>query len=81
MLALATAPAHRALVARNDRVHDHELYLLMTPEGRPAWVNDPETATPFETLREATRMATRLPASAQAYGVPLDAQLMAHVAH
>jgi hypothetical protein len=72
MLAVSATLPHGAVVARNDRVVHHERYLYMTPEGRPAWVDDPDTATAFETMREATRMASRLPAVAQAYGLPIE---------
>ncbi len=72
MLAVASTNPPAAVVARNDRVMHHERYLYVTAEGRPAWVDDPAIATAFASLREATRAASRLPAVAQAYGLPID---------
>jgi len=67
--------AHSALVARTDAVRDVERYLLMMPAGRTSWVEDPGAATAFTSMREATRMAMRLPASERAYGLPREAEL------
>jgi hypothetical protein len=68
-------PAHPALVARTDCARDAERYLLMMPAGRTIWVEDPGAATAFASMREATRMAMRLPASERAYGLPRHAEL------
>ncbi|MBI1199591.1 MAG: hypothetical protein GC203_17150 [Phenylobacterium sp.] len=54
-----------ALVARPD-----DSYLRLTPAGAAEWVTDPASATAFDTLREATRMAMRLPAGLRAFGLP-----------
>ena len=78
---LAYAPANPALVARTDSKLEAERYLLVMPAGRAIWVADPETATAFASMREATRMATRLPAAERAYGLPRDAELAIHSAH
>ena len=45
-------------------------YLRMTDDGESQWVSDPSVATCFNTLREASRLATRLPATLRAFGVP-----------
>lgn len=81
MLAFAHASANPALVARTDPKLDSERYLLVMPAGRAIWVADPEMATAFASMREATRMATRLPAAERAYGLPRDAELTIHSAH
>lgn len=82
MLAVHTqAPVHPAVVARTDLAAAAERYLLVTPAGQPAWVESPEAATPFASMREATRMAMRLPASHRAYGLPRDAELAVRAAH
>jgi hypothetical protein len=51
-------------------------YLQLSASGAPHWTDDPEEATAFESMREALRAATRLPASLRAYGVPLHAELL-----
>jgi hypothetical protein len=52
-------------------------YLLMTAKGAPAWVDDPSLATAFESMRDATRAAMRLPASVKAYGMPREVEIRA----
>lgn len=49
-------------------------YLRMTEEGAPFWTEDPATATAFESMREATRAALRLPAGLKAFGLPAPAE-------
>jgi hypothetical protein len=49
------APIAPALVARTDTGHHIDQYLQMTPVGRMVWVADPASATPFASMREATR--------------------------
>lgn len=66
--ALVTRPCARDEAAR---------YLLIAPEGGPRWVHDPEAATTFASMREATRMALRLPASLRAFGLPRTPELAA----
>ncbi len=68
-------PEHPAVVARTDLGAHAERYLLVMPAGRRQWVNDPLAATAFASMREATRMATRLPAAERAYGLPREAEL------
>lgn len=76
MLAFADkTPVHPAVVARTDLARDAERYLLVMPAGRKIWVADPEAATAFASMREATRMAMRLPACERAYGLPREAEL------
>lgn len=82
MLAFNTqAHTNPALVARTTLGSEAETYLLMMPAGRTVWVADPESATAFASMREAIRMATRLPASQRAYGLPREAELAVHRAH
>ena len=45
-------------------------YLRLTPEGLPSWTESLETATAFESMREATRAALRLPGALRAFGLP-----------
>jgi hypothetical protein len=60
-----------AIVARADPAAGlAERYLHLNAQGRAAWIEDPEAATPFSSLREATRTAMRLPAEMRAFGVP-----------
>ena len=56
-------------------------YLQVAPGGEPVWVADPQAATPFASMREAARMALRLPANLRAYGLPRQAELSVHKAH
>jgi hypothetical protein len=75
------AHANPALVAKTDLEKDAESYLLVMPAGRAIWVEDPVNATAFASMREATRMATRLPAALRAYGLPREAELAVHQTH
>ena len=82
MLAIAAnVAAHPAVVARTDSTLDTERYLLVMPAGRAIWVEDPDFATAFASMREATRVATRLPACQRAYGLPCEAKLVVFSAH
>lgn len=78
---LALAPAHAAVVAKTDTASHAESYLLMMPAGDALWVADPEVATTFASMREATRAASRLPARQRAYGLPREAELAVHRLH
>lgn len=69
-----------ALVAKTDHRHI-DRYLRVTPAGRPDWVDDPGSATSFTSMREATRMASRLLAALRAYGLPRDPELAVHRLH
>jgi hypothetical protein len=53
------------------RPGDPSRYLFVMPDGAPSWTPDPEAATEFMSLREATRAAIRLPGSLRAFGLPL----------
>lgn len=64
-----------AVVAKTDTATHAERYLLVQPAGQPAWVDSPEQATPFASMREAMRMAMRLPAGLRAYGLPRNLEL------
>jgi len=67
-----------AVVARTDvQSGAPASYLCLTPAGEAAWTLDPLDATPFASLREAARMALRLPASVRAYGLPRRLELSA----
>ena len=71
-----------ALVSRNEGVANARAqYLLMTPAGQSQWVDDPETATAFPSMREATRMAMRLPATLKAFGLPRHSELGERTQH
>lgn len=50
-------------------------YLQIAPDGAAVWVEDPESATPFASMREAARMAFRLPARLRAFGLPRASEL------
>lgn len=73
-----TAAPHAAIVAKTDVASHAEQYLVMSDAGAPAWVSDPQAASAFASLREATRMALRLPASLKAYGLPQEGQATRH---
>ncbi len=78
MSALQTAQAFArpslpgALVSRVDPFVHESRYLQITPAGALQWVGDPEAATAFESMLEAVRMATRLPAAQRAFGIPCE---------
>ena len=60
-----------AIVTRAGALpHEGEQYLQLSTDGLTRWTTDPATATAFESMREATRVALRLPASLRAFGVP-----------
>lgn len=74
---LATASATRdvttlpAFVARiSDYAADGPAYLRLAADGAMEWVAAQCDATPFASMREATRHATRLPARLRAFGLP-----------
>jgi hypothetical protein len=52
-----------------------ETYLLITPAGRAIWVEDPQAATTFASMREGTRMAMRLPSSVKAFSLPREPEI------
>jgi hypothetical protein len=60
--------ASSAFVARVQS--DHLEYLAAARVGRPQWVAVPAEAATFETVREATRQAMRLPGRMRAFAYP-----------
>lgn len=58
-----------------------DTYLFVTPLGQTVWVDDPEAATAFASMREATRAAMRLPASLRAYGLPREPEVALRKTH
>ena len=61
-----------AVVSKVDPIAHADRYLRLTETGACEWVLDPDGATPFSSMREATRMALRLPAGQRAFGVPIQ---------
>jgi hypothetical protein len=50
-------------------------YLRLSEDGAMSWVHDPVAATSFPSMRDATRMALRLPARLRAYGMPRHTEM------
>lgn len=74
----APASLHPAIVSRKELFPQaHESYLVVDPNGVAQWIDDPERATAFDSMREAARMALRLPAALKAFGVPLGPTALA----
>lgn len=67
------APAP-AIVARTHPGEEAS-YLRLAPTGQFDWVDRPAAATAFSSMREATRMAMRLPSSFRAFGLPRAPEL------
>ena len=67
-------PAQTAVVAMTD-AEDTAHYLQLAEDGQLRWLDDPERATAFASMREAARMALRLPGGLRAYGLPRAAEL------
>jgi len=61
-------PAMSAYVARMSTTPE-PIFLMIAPNGEHDWVADPARATPFPTVREATRLALRLPSRFKAFGL------------
>jgi hypothetical protein len=53
-------------------------YLRLAEDGTPRWVSDPAAATAFDSMREAARMALRLPAAIKAFGLPRIPEIAVH---
>lgn len=71
-----------ALVAKTGLRKDAaDTYLFVTPLGQTVWVDDPEAATAFASMREATRAAMRLPATLRAYGLPREPEVALRKTH
>jgi hypothetical protein len=62
---------HIAVVSRCDNIHQGKAqFLQYDARNAPRWIDDPQGATAFESMREATRAAIRLPAGLRAYSLP-----------
>jgi hypothetical protein len=57
-------------------------YLVLATSGRYEWTSDPRQATAFPSMREAARMALKLPATLRAFGllrhIEVDAYATVH---
>ena len=63
-------PTFPAFVARSlGYDHDQPAFLHIRDDGAQEWVDDPSSATPFATMREAVRLALRLPSKLRAFGI------------
>jgi hypothetical protein len=70
-------PPHLALVARAEaRPGAAPSYLRLLETGAADWTSDPASATTFASMREAARMALRLPAALRAFGLPRPAEAL-----
>lgn len=78
---MSCSPVHLAIVARTILGDERASYLQCPTIGRPCWVSDPASATTFPSMREATRMATRLPSGLRAFGLPRDPELAVSQTH
>jgi hypothetical protein len=67
-------------VAKADTAH-RESFLKLIESGQPVWISDPCEATAFASMREAMRMAMRLPGGLRAYGVPQSPPLASEWLH
>ena len=56
-------------------------YLQLADNGAMSWVQDPLAATPFPSMRDAMRMALRLPAKLRAFSLPLHAEMSLREVH
>lgn len=75
MNAMSYVIAHH--VANTTQAHRQAIeidqYLSLTSGGDVAWISEPGAATSFASMREATRMAMRLPSGLRAYALPMAA--------
>jgi hypothetical protein len=68
----ASGLANAAVVSRPAaRSSDPSQYLLVEPDGTSRWTPNLEAATVFTSMREAMRVAIRLPSAVRAFGLPL----------
>jgi hypothetical protein len=72
-VASSVASERPAVVSKEARAGAE--YLRLEEDGARVWVSDPATATAFGSMREAARMALRLPSEMRAFGMPLDVEL------
>lgn len=76
-MSLAFTPPH-PMPAVISRPGAQAAYLLLSDTGAADWTSDPRQATAFPSMREAARMALRLPANLRAYGLPRETEITAH---
>ena len=68
----------RAVVLRpSERAREPERYLIINGEGPANWTHDPQSATAFASMREATRAALHLPADVRAFSMPFPREVVA----
>jgi hypothetical protein len=80
MLEAAIHERPPAIVAKADTAH-REAFLKLMGAGEPVWISDPAEATRFASMREAMRMAMRLPGALRAYGLPASPRLASERLH
>ncbi len=56
-------------------------YLHLDEDGAQRWVKNPVEATSFSSMRDAMRMALRLPGSLRAFGLPRDVEMSLYKPH
>jgi len=72
MLSSDPFTARPALVSRPcPRPHEPNQYPLIAQGGSSKWTPEPESATVFNSMKEATRAAVHLPGAVRAFAVPL----------
>lgn len=73
---MSTTPTQRlAVVTRSSgKPVDSGQYLSVVEGGLPVWTEDLASATAFDSMREATRAALRLPGSIRAFALPLKVE-------
>lgn len=71
-------PPHQAVVTRTTAGGDQCQYLRIDAAGAAVWIADPSQASAFASMREAARMAFRLPAALRAFGMPLEVEADIH---
>lgn len=77
---MSTMPMTRpAVVTRSSgRPVDSGQYLSLVDDRLPVWTEDLASATAFNSMREATRVALRLPGSIRAFALPLEIERSTH---
>jgi len=74
-MSIAQAPAAALVAIPGPAPAAANRYLCATGAGQADWVDDPEAATAFASMRETARTALRLPASLRAFGLPRAPEL------
>ncbi len=75
---MSVAFAPQPMPAVISRPGATDTYLLLSETGPPDWTGDMRRATVFTSMREATRMALRLPSGLRAYSLPCGGEMTAH---